>query len=472
VDCSAFYFMCNVYSNSELKKYSTKIKQYRHDADNKNEDSEDLIMNVSQIKAFMGDQKAEQKASVHPNEALKKQLQQDGLEQAAEFTKQQAATVSVSSTQTSIGLRVFSSSMNQNMVVDGKQPSTEVADKDEDKTNSLFDFEKIAKNVMRFVGGVIRGAADAGAGDEKLNSLFSQAREGVSRGFAMAEKDLAGFMNKEIEDGMTKSRSLIDDGINELERDIFNPNQINAATQLSAIASGEEKSGSILIRTRDGDEVTLSFESRSQFNAVSQTSYYNAESQGDASGSGQSSAQMMQQSMLYEYFEKSGISFSLKGELDEDELKAISELVEDAQELADDFFSGNVDKAFSQALELGFDDKELVGYALQLNKTTQSDVLKAYENIQHYSDKGEPENQYGNIASPVSQYIDKMVKTFESAERQLQNNEDYNSLINGIINEMKDVQVPDLVSAINRFHLFNKMLLNALPQPDGTTQAE
>ena len=123
-------------------------------------------------------------------------------------------------------------------------------------------------------------------------------------------------------------------------------------------------------------------------------------------------------------------------------------------------------------MELGFDDKELVGYALQLNRTTQSDVLKAYENIQHYSDKGEPENQYGNIASPVSQYIDKMVKTFESAERHLQSNEDYNALINGIINEMKDVQVPDLVSAINRFHSFNKTLLNALPQPEGATPSE
>ena len=44
-------------------------------------------MNVGQIKAFMGDQKveqkAEQKATVHPNEVLKKQLQQDGLQQAA-----------------------------------------------------------------------------------------------------------------------------------------------------------------------------------------------------------------------------------------------------------------------------------------------------------------------------------------------------------------------------------------------------
>jgi len=67
-------------------------------------------MNVGQIKAFMGDQKvdqkADQKASVHPNEMLKKQLQQDGLQQAAEFSKQQAASVSVSSSQTSIGLKI------------------------------------------------------------------------------------------------------------------------------------------------------------------------------------------------------------------------------------------------------------------------------------------------------------------------------------------------------------------------------
>jgi len=29
---------------------------------------------------------------------------------------------------------------------------------------------------------------------------------------------------------------------------------------------------------------------------------------------------------------------------------------------------------------------------------------------------------------------------------------------------MEDVQVPDLVTAINRFHSFNQQLLNAVPQ--------
>ncbi|MEC7481387.1 MAG: DUF4367 domain-containing protein, partial [Pseudomonadota bacterium] len=99
-------------------------------------------MNVGQIKAFMGDQKvdqkADQKASVHPNEMLKKQLQQDGLQQAAEFSKQQAASVSVSSSQTSIGLRVVSSSLNQALEIDGQKPQETKEKNIEDKSNSLF----------------------------------------------------------------------------------------------------------------------------------------------------------------------------------------------------------------------------------------------------------------------------------------------------------------------------------------------
>ena len=62
------------------------------------------------------------------------------------------------------------------------------------------------------------------------------------------------------------------------------------------------------------------------------------------------------------------------------------------------------------------------------------------------------------------QYLEKMMSAFENATNTLESGEDYNSLIAGIINEMEDVQVPDLVTAINRFHSFNQQLLNAVPQ--------
>jgi hypothetical protein len=433
---------------------------------------------VGQIKAFMGDQKAEQKASVHPNEALKKQLQQDGLQQAAEFSKQQAASVSVSSSQTSIGLRVVSSSLNQTLEIDGQKPQ-ETKDKAiEEKSTSLFDFEKVARNVLKFVGGVIRGAANGGASDEKLTGLFSQAREGVSRGFAMAEKDLAGFMNDEIQQGMTKSRDLIDTGIDDLETDIFGRNEATAVslTSLEAVSASDEKSGSLLIRTKDGDEVTFSFESLRSFQASQQLSFtaqnsgtQNASDENGAQTSSDSQSFTAEQTTSYQYYERSGISFSLKGELDEDELQSVADLVGQVQDLADTFYSGDIDKAFEEALSLGFDDKELVGYALQLNRTTQTEVLRTYENIQHYNDEKSDKSQFGNVVSPISQYLDKMMSTFSNVESTLSSNEDYNTLIAGLISKMEDVQVPDLVSAINRFHSFNQTLLEGLPQSTETT---
>lgn len=434
-------------------------------------------MNVGQIKAFMGDQKAEQKvdqkASVNPNEALKKQLQQEGLQQAAEFSKQQAASVSVSSSQTSIGLRVVSNSLNQSLEIDGQKPKESKDMSLEEKTTNLFDFEKVARNVLNFVGGVIRGAANTGASDEKLSGLFSQAREGVSRGFAMAEKDLAGFMNDEIQQGITKSRDAIDTGINDLETDIFGRSEPNTVSlnSLSSLSASDEKSGNLLIRTKDGDEVTFSFESLRSFQASQQVSYtsqltqdQNAVEAGDTDGVNFSQSISAQQTTSYQYFERSGISFSLKGELDEEELDSIADLVGQVQDLADTFYSGDIDKAFDEALSLGFDDKELVGYALQLNRTTQTEVLKTYENIQHYNDDKNDNSQYGNVVSPIAQYLDKMMNTFSNVENSLSSNEDYNTLIAGLISKMEDVQVPDLLSAINRFHTFNQTLLEGLPQ--------
>ena len=428
-------------------------------------------MNVGQIKAFLGDQKA----SVHPETALKKQLQEEGLRQAAEFKQSQSTAVSVSSSNTAIGLKIFSGSLSQAVKLDGKQAPEEKPDKAEDKNKSLFDFEKVARNVMRFVGGVIEGAARGGADQEKLNSLFSQAREGVAKGIAMAEKDIGSFMNDEIKEGIDRSRNLINDRIDSLEKRLLGGDDASAVNSVSAslvAGASDSRSGNILIRTRDGDELTLSFESLRQFQFAQQTQVTSSAAQttnneGDNTGAGIS--ETTSQTSLYQYFERSGISFSLNGELDEDEMKAIADLVSKANDLADTFFAGDMDKAFEEALALGFDDKELVGYALQLNHTKQSQVVEAYESIQHYRDDNADANKYGNVVSPISQYMDKMMDTMNSAGEKLQSGEDYSNLIAGIINKMEDVQVPDLLTAINRFHTFNQRLLDAMPGNEPVT---
>jgi hypothetical protein len=52
------------------------------------------------------------------------------------------------------------------------------------------------------------------------------------------------------------------------------------------------------------------------------------------------------------FYQENSFSFSVNGELDEDELKAIGQLVADANELTEEFFNGDIETAFNQALEL------------------------------------------------------------------------------------------------------------------------
>jgi CRISPR/Cas system CSM-associated protein Csm2 small subunit len=147
-------------------------------------------------------------------------------------------------------------------------------------------------------------------------------------------------------------------------------------------------------------------------------------------------------------------------------------LVSNANDLADTFYRGDIETAFNQALELGYDKQELVGYALQLNRIEQTQVVKAYDYVQHFNDQSGGESEKEKSTKPVAQYLDKMLSVLDQAQQRLQGPDDYNTMINGIINEMKDVQVPDLVQAINRFHTFNQQLLEALPKSDTPVTSE
>ncbi len=420
-------------------------------------------MNVGQIKTFLGDQKT----SEQPSMAIKKQLQEDGLKQAREMVNRQSTSVHVSASQTSIGLRMFSGALANHINIDGKTPTVESLEnneKDNKRTASLFDFGKVAKNVMRFVGSVIDGAARSGADDKRLTALFEQARSGVAKGIAMAEKDIGTFMNDDIETGIARSRELIAGEIDALEARLLNKAPRATEASMLNMRTGSISSGALQIRTRDGDELTLRFENVQQFTYHQQTRFSTSREQSTGvENDEQPSRVSSSESVLYQYFQKNGISFTLEGELDEDELKSIADLVGQANDLADTFFGGELDKAFEDALKLGFDDRELVGYALQLNRTSRAEMVQTYESIKHYKDDQPDANKYGNAVSPISQYLDKMLATMDRAGQKLESGEEYNTLINGLIGQMDNVQLPDVVSALNRFHMFNKHLLDEMP---------
>ena len=411
-------------------------------------------MSVDSIPAAKGGQATVEK----PDVALKKQLQQEGLRQAREFQQSSQAT-QVTVSQTRVGSTVLVSSLEQEVVLNERRFDKRQFDKAEEN-KSAFDFEEVASNVLKFVGGVVRGAAKSGADEAQLTDLIGQARSGVAKGIALAEKDLAGFMNQEITDGIRNSKEAIGEGIDNIEKEVLSPfrGTMEVGASLSA-QYAQLQSGGLKITTKDGDEVEISFgQSRQYQYSASERITSSANSNGDTNAPAAPQSDVVaQRSLNVQFSEYRGISFSVQGELDDDELGAISDLVKQITDVSKSFFNGDLDTALDKALNLGYDEKELADFALKLNsREVVSEKISAYKEV---SDGNSSELK--KYMRPIKEYMDELKALNQLLDTTLKDGEGYKELVTGVINQMKEVHVPDVLSAINRFHLFNGRI-NAL----------
>jgi hypothetical protein len=464
-------------------------------------DSEVSAMNISQLKAFLGD-----KPQHLGNEnSIQNQLRDAGLEQAITgLISQSSHRVEQFSSITSLGVRIFSNALNNTLEVDKRKPELSASDTEKSEA-SLFDFEEIAKNVLKFVGGAIKNAQNKGADLDKLNDMFEQASSGVLKGIKLAEQDLAGFLNEEITNGISQSKTLIEDGIAKLKDDIFNPQALELENPIQSIVNStrvtyeKQESVELSIRTTEGDTVNITFEDLQQFEFnQKQLQRFSKETESDnkvvdsetfdsnpntlaASETTKpvsdavkrtdvnveeleqvkSDIELIKQNTIF--YQANTFSFSVNGELDKDELKAIGQLIADTNELAEEFFNGDIETAFNQALELGFDEQELSSFALQLTKVENTAVIKAYETVSRF-DSDSVDSDPAKAVKPVADYLEKLLKVLDGARLHLEDTNSYENVVNKLINKLgDDVATPDLISAINRFNKFNQKLVNNLP---------
>jgi hypothetical protein len=396
-------------------------------------------MNLGEIKATQ----SEQPKVVRPEVMLNRQLQQDGLKQAKELQQSFVNENQGISDNRKVAARVLGTFISQTLTIEGRTADVTAKNEDDEQRlkRPLFDFEEVARNVLNFVGNVIKKASADGASDEKLNALVEQARFGVSKGIKLAEDELGTNTTEEVKDGIAKTRASIFEGIQALETSILDKVEKNAQTVSASLSFQKAELSEFSVRTRDGDEVQVRFgllENTSKESFTSDNSHSQA-------------------SLIY----KQTMSFSLqiKGELDEEELKAIGDLVAQADDVANTFYRGDIEKAYDKALNIGFDNKELASFALQLTKVESSQKIQKYGEVQQYSEAPSVDLQSPNA---VAEYLNKVLDGMNQAAQQLGSQEDFKSVINSLVNEMKDVQVPDILSAINRFHTFNAKLMDSL----------
>jgi hypothetical protein len=399
-------------------------------------------MNFGEIKAFQPDQVN----MVRPETALNKQLQQDGLKQANELQQSFAKSNQSMSDNQKVASRVLSISINQSLTIEGRSVDVTPKEEDADKkvTTPFFDFEEVAKNVLNFVGNVIKNAAAKGAPTEKLNSLLEEARSGVSTGFKLAEDELGKNTTDDVKEGIAKSKSAIFEGIQGLENRIFNKLEGNDAVKSKSFITDKAQLSEFSVQTRDGDTVNIQLSLREN---LDEQKFVNT---GDANG------------LNVVFQQTTSFSLQVEGELDKNELKAIADLIAQADDITDMFYKGNIEETYSKALEIGFDNKQLAGFALQLTKVESSQKMQKYGEVQQYSENTALEQK---APKAVAEYLNKVLDAYSQSKDKLDSEEDFKAVINSLVNELKDVQVPDILTAINRFHTFNAKLIEGLNTP-------
>ena len=347
---------------------------------------------------------------------------------------------SASSANDEVVAKVLSLSINksvdQSVRVDAnneiQSPLSERFEQVNEAQNGLFSIETVTNNVVNFVGRALSNMAANGFDSAQLDYFRNQAKEGVEVGIGQAKLELVGIADDDLFSSIDKTKDAILSGINKLSVD---PSEYaaNAQVQKSNSSGTQNSYSSIAVNTNNHDSVKVDFESLA-FN----------------------SAQGLDDKRSMFTSNASNISFSIEGELSDAQANKIANLVNQVDSLTNAFYRSDIESAYTKAIDAGYSNNEIASLARQLGKVDSSGVALAYGEIQHMN----KQNAEASNSAPkaVAEYLNKYLDLMDSSKSTLEDKKDFNEIINGIVNQMKDVQVPDLLNAINRFHAFNNKL--------------
>ena len=270
-----------------------------------------------------------------------------------------------------------------------------------------FTPEKVSDRILSFVSGRILSAD----GSEKQNELMAQAREGIEQGFAQARDilDSLDALNGKVKTDIDSTYDLIQQGLDNLDKQInktnvgeVNDNEVqpqNKVQQASMQSQfSREENTRIEITTTDGDKILI--ELFKQQSAQSLQRY----SQNDE---GQTYSQSRSLSA------SAGVTYQLQGELDQAEQQSIEQLLKDVSMVSEQFFSGNVQQAFKQAMDMGFDSQQLVSFSLNLNYQEQRQTaISTYSDVQSQAPVAEQYLEPSGLAE-MSTFIQQVNALFQ-----------------------------------------------------------
>lgn len=255
--------------------------------------------------------------------------------------------------------------------------------------------EKVAGNILGFIERRLQMDLAEGATQEALQARLEAGLSGFKQGFAEASEKLEALslLSPEIKADIGKTYDLVLQGVDELRaKFIESANTKTTATEPATVLTSAElakpirlevpeflpaasasyanyeyaraREFSFELTTKEGDKVTIRAAS-SEGMAL----------EAGRAGRGGSSVSALNAS----YSVSQSFALNVEGDLSEDELVAINDLVGRVNNLAEQFFAGDLDGAFANAMSLGYDSEQIGRFSLNLAQAEIQQATKAYE---------------------------------------------------------------------------------------------
>jgi hypothetical protein len=158
-------------------------------------------------------------------------------------------------------------------------------------------------------------------------------------------------------------------------------NHASSTLAMNAWSASENREAEIQVQTREGDIVTI----RMQHTRMDQQSVVYAQQSQTHSTKGAFSSQSRQVAAYHQQsVDQSAFSIRIEGNLNDDEKQALSDLINNMNEVSTQFFNGDIASAFKQAQKLGFDQEQIAGFSMNLNREQSVQAINAYQQVETY----------------------------------------------------------------------------------------
>ena len=290
-----------------------------------------------------------------------------------------------------------------------------------------------AKNILSAIENRLIDEKAAGASKETLSELLQQGLAGFKQGYTEAESLLmgAGELNDHVANTITTLYQQVVDGLMLLEEKYIGSNSMSSDSISSDSISSDNNGSDISAREVESSDIGAIrhledglFGPQAYSAPVNTVEYGRKDSfafelmtvDGDKisiTASNIATFYGEYDSVNTGFIEATSsegqFSFEVEGELDAQELQAIEELLGQIMVLSDEFYNGDINRAYETAINLGYNQNEITSYALRLHQVEQYSVAATYQTFLPEEDRLPLDHRA--IFSAIGNYASEIIET-------------------------------------------------------------